>query len=461
MLNETANNSENNSENNNVTLVLFHNDLRVTDNATLSKAAELSGNGRLLLVYGPSLTDGLNDKNSHPAYHYDTMGLARQQFLQEGLIDLNASLEQLGNRLLYLQQTPAVSDTFAQLNELIEAQQVTNICVSKTDDYYQNQVYALLQNKHPQICWHIETTATLFDELPLNDLPKSFTQFRKKIEADYDLLHAEQDIATCSTPKKLSPMPESMLNRNECFLKVQDFQKQSLDEQTQQSSNFKGGETNGLKHLDDYFDSDAPSTYKTTRNALDEWAHSTKFSAWLANGSLSVNTVLSRLRRYERHVIANDSTYWIWFELLWREYFYWYAVTHQQKLFWFKGIGEHTPSTQLDQRRLEKWKSGKTAYPIVNACMHQLKATGYMSNRGRQLVASCFIHELGLDWRYGATYFEQHLIDYDVASNWGNWQYLAGVGADPRGCRQFNLDKQTQQYDPNGEFIRQWQGELE
>lgn len=62
-----------------------------------------------------------------------------------------------------------------------------------------------------------------------------------------------------------------------------------------------------------------------------------------------------------------------------------------------------------------------------------------MSNRGRQLTASCFIHELGLDWRYGATYFEQHLIDYDVASNWGNWQYLAGVGADPRGCRQFNL----------------------
>ncbi len=90
--------------------------------------------------------------------------------------------------------------------------------------------------------------------------------------------------------------------------------------------------------------------------------------------------------------------------------------------------------------------------------MNQLKQTGYMSNRGRQIVASCFIHELGLDWRYGATYFEQHLIDYDVASNWGNWQYLAGVGADPRGCRQFNLSKQTQQYDPNAEFIDKWQG---
>ena len=79
-----------------------------------------------------------------------------------------------------------------------------------------------------------------------------------------------------------------------------------------------------------------------------------------------------------------------------------------------------------------------------------------MSNRGRQIVASALIHELGLDWRCGASYFEQQLIDYDPASNWGNWQYIAGVGADPRGGRQFNLEKQTHMYDPNGEFIAKW-----
>ena len=79
-----------------------------------------------------------------------------------------------------------------------------------------------------------------------------------------------------------------------------------------------------------------------------------------------------------------------------------------------------------------------------------------MSNRGRQLVASCLVNELGVDWRFGAAYFEQQLIDFDVASNWGNWQYLAGVGVDPRGHRRFDLAKQTQQYDPNGEFVRQW-----
>ncbi|MGP9688952.1 DASH family cryptochrome [Psychrobacter sp. AOP22-C1-C5] len=444
----------------NITLVLFHNDLRVADNATLSKAADLSINGRLLLIYAPSLTNNLDEKGSRQPYYYDTMGHARQRFLSQSLAALDASLMQLGNRLLYLQNNLATSDMFTQLNDLIQQQHVTDICVSQTADYDQNQVYKRLQEQNPQVCWHVQATATLFDKLPLDDLPKSFTAFRKKIESNYDLLQAKEDIVICPTPKSLPPMPETLRDSRKYFFVTPMFDEPTFDEPSQQLPDFKGGEPNGLEHLETYFDSDAPSTYKTTRNALDDWTHSTKLSAWLANGSLSVNMVLNRLRHYERNIIANDSTYWIWFELLWREYFYWYAVVHQQKLFWFKGIGQHIPATQLDQKLLEQWQNGTTRYPIVNACMKQLNTTGYISNRGRQLVASCLIHELGLDWRYGATYFEQHLIDYDVASNWGNWQYLAGVGADPRGCRQFNLNKQTEQYDPNGEFISKWQGEV-
>jgi deoxyribodipyrimidine photo-lyase len=85
-------------------------------------------------------------------------------------------------------------------------------------------------------------------------------------------------------------------------------------------------------------------------------------------------------------------------------------------------------------------------------------ATGWLSNRGRQIAASCLVNELNLDWRYGAAFFEKHLLDYDVASNYGNWQYIAGVGADPRGGRHFNIDKQASLYDPEGEFVQRWQG---
>lgn len=462
-------------------LVLFHNDLRVYDNATLVKAAQLAddNDGRLLLVYAQALVDSSKPNNWSQAYHFDEMGEARRQFLVESLADLDRSLQQLGNRLLCLKndsfqqsnpqdESAGTSDTFTQLCQLIESQQVTDICVSQSADYAQNQAYEALQDKYPNINWHVQAVTTLFDDMPTKALPQSFTQFRKKVEYDHDLLTSDFDLLIIQTPTALPAMPDALVNSNEdnkLFFSSQVIDN-SADNQSKVNpqSQFKGGETSAIDHLNTYFDSDAPSIYKQTRNALDDWTHSTKFSAWLANGSLSVKVLLNRLRQYQREVVANDSTYWIWFELLWREYFYWYAEAHQQQLFTFQGISNHKPTTLYDNRsgkapkeqRLIQWQQGETAYPIVNACMKQLNSTGYMSNRGRQIVASAFIHELGLDWRYGATYFERYLIDYDVASNWGNWQYLAGVGADPRGCRQFNLSKQTQQHDPKNEFIDRW-----
>ena len=446
-----------------VVLMLFYNDLRINDNTALLKAAEIASdnNGRLLCVYASDLEDLLAEQASKRPYQFADMGQARTTFLVESLVDLDKSLQRLGNRLLYLEKEHSLQngslqalDAFIRLCQLIEQNAVTDICISQTADYNQNQAYKALQNKFPHINWHSQSTATLFTAMPTHELPKSFTQFRKQVEAHHDLLTAESGFEVYQIPEALPPMPDNMLNGHQYLLN------QQSDDSSQQTkpSEFQGGETSAIKHLNSYFESEAPSTYKITRNALDDWTHSTKFSAWLANGTLSVKILLNRLRLYEAQVIANDSTYWIWFELLWREYFHWYAMAHQQKLFWFRGISQHAPTTCIDNERLEQWQTGTTPYPIVNACMHQLKATGYMSNRGRQIVASCLIHELNLDWRYGASYFEQHLIDYDVASNWGNWQYLAGVGADPRGCRQFNLKKQTQQYDPNGDFIKKWQG---
>ena len=91
----------------------------------------------------------------------------------------------------------------------------------------------------------------------------------------------------------------------------------------------------------------------------------------------------------------------------------------------------------------------------MNANMIELAQTGWMSNRGRQNVASYFSKDMGLDWRIGAAYFESMLIDYDVHSNYGNWMYVAGVGNDPRD-RKFNVALQAERYDPNGRFQRTW-----
>jgi deoxyribodipyrimidine photo-lyase len=93
---------------------------------------------------------------------------------------------------------------------------------------------------------------------------------------------------------------------------------------------------------------------------------------------------------------------------------------------------------------------------MVDAGMHELAATGYLSNRLRQIVASYLIHDLACDWRAGAAWFEAQLIDFDVYSNQGNWLYIAGRGTDPRGGRRFNPQKQAHDYDPDGHYRALW-----
>ena len=108
------------------------------------------------MVHASSLTDMLDDKYHYDAYRYEVIGQARQQFLYESLADLNASLMELGNRLLCLQKSDEALDTFTQLSNLIEQQRVTDICISQTADYNQNKVYDLLQAKYPEIHWHVQ-----------------------------------------------------------------------------------------------------------------------------------------------------------------------------------------------------------------------------------------------------------------------------------------------------------------
>ena len=92
----------------------------------------------------------------------------------------------------------------------------------------------------------------------------------------------------------------------------------------------------------------------------------------------------------------------------------------------------------------------------MDAGMRELKATGYLSNRLRQVVASYLIYDLHSDWRAGAAWFESQLLDYDVYSNQGNWLYIAGRGTDPRGGRRFNPQKQAQDHDANGSYRALW-----
>jgi deoxyribodipyrimidine photo-lyase len=122
--------------------------------------------------------------------------------------------------------------------------------------------------------------------------------------------------------------------------------------------------------------------------------------------------------------------------------------------------GNGTPVVST-QEMLERFLNGTTGTGLIDACQRELFHTGYTSNRARQNVASYLAKHLGINWVLGAEWYECMLIDYDVSNNWGNWQYVAGVGNDPRGvARVFNPIKQACDYDPRGEYVMAWVPEL-
>ena len=148
-------------------------------------------------------------------------------------------------------------------------------------------------------------------------------------------------------------------------------------------------------------------------------------------------------------------------ELIWREFY-------QALLYHFPQTIDQPLREQFanfewldDYAAFFAWCEGRTGYPVVDAAMRMLNATGWMHNRARMIVSSFLTKDLLIDWREGERYFMQQLIDGDTASNVGGWQWAAGVGADAQPFfRVFNPTRQGQRFDPNGVFVKQWLPEL-
>jgi len=223
---------------------------------------------------------------------------------------------------------------------------------------------------------------------------------------------------------------------------------------------FRGGEDAALERLQNYFwDQDLLQKYKFTRNGLLGADYSSKFSPWLANGSLSPREIYRQVKKYEDERKDNVSTYWMVFELIWRDFFRFSAIRYGDAMFKAGGIQHKERDWRHDRDDFERWAKAQTGIPFIDANMRELNQTGFMSNRGRQNVASFLAQNLNIDWRMGAEYFESQLIDYDVCSNYGNWMYNSTVGQDPRN-RYFNILKQANKYDKKGEYVRHWLPEL-
>lgn len=422
-------------------LVWFRNDLRTIDNKSLSEATATCKKVIACFCFDPDLFQENN-------YGFKKTDKFRAQFLIETVQELQERLDKLNIPLYVFIDSPQ-----NKIPPLVEKHQITKIYSQKewtTEEVATEK--GVIRNLEPEnIDWISHYDQFLYHpndlNFEINKTPQVFTAFRKKLEK-----YVSVRPICCISNDFIQPKIEN--NTKVPTLKELGFEDFKVPVHT--AFPFKGGEKSAFNRIEEYFwETKKLSYYKQTRNGLLGTNYSSKLSAWLANGSISAKSIYWEVKKYEKEVVKNSSTYWLIFELIWRDYFKYISLKHETAIFKLGGILEKQYSWSTNSGAITSWINGNTGKTFVDANMIELKETGWMSNRGRQNVASYFAKELQLDWRIGAAYFESMLIDYDVHSNYGNWMYVAGVGNDPRD-RKFNIDSQAERYDPNGKFQQLW-----
>ncbi|MEX1165757.1 MAG: DASH family cryptochrome [Hydrogenophaga sp.] len=380
-------------------------------------------------------------------------GAHRQAFLQQALADLGNSLHALGSGLVALRD--ASPQALLDLARLVDARVVFAEEIAAPDE--QAEVLALRAGGLlVETVWQSSLLDPARLPWPSSDVPDLFTAFRQGVERKGPLPSAPLPI-----PRDWPAWPNAIA-RPQPPAWPQNPPSGSTDARSSfpyGQAAWQGGESQALAHLADYFQSDRPHRYKATRNGLSGTEFSSKWSPWLASGALSPRHAFADLREFEVRQGASDGSYWLWFELLWRDHFRCMALKHGRALFRARGLSampEHQRPVPHRETLFHRWCAGETGQPLVDAGMRELRQTGFLSNRLRQVVASHWLHGMGGDWRAGAAWFESQLLDFDVYSNTGNWLYIAGRGTDPRGGRAFDVAKQTQQHDPDGRYRAMW-----
>ena len=424
----------------NTSLIWFRNNLRVHDNNSIKKAVENHTKVIAVYFFDPKLFQ-------MDEFGFQKTAKYRAKFLIETIIDLRKNLADLNITLLTYFKSP--EDEIHKICDAFEIKKVyTQKEWTKEEENTNNLIKNTLSNEihlieeYDQFLYNPDTVSKDFSKIP-----NVFTVFRKKLEKTVEV-PKEIQVSKCTS--------ENLIENKTIIPTLQDLGFEDFEIHENTAFPFSGGENAALKRLNTYFfETKKVSFYKKTRNGLVGADYSTKFSPWLANGSLSARTIYWKIKEYEAEVDANESTYWVIFELIWRDYFKYISLKYNSKVFQLGGILEKKYQWSSDEKLINQWINGETKDDFVNANMIELKETGFMSNRGRQNVASYFAKELLLDWRIGAAYFESLLIDYDVHSNYGNWMYVAGVGNDPRD-RKFNTQFQAERYDGNHKFRKIW-----
>jgi len=397
-------------------IVWFRQDLRLHDNESLIHALKSGIEIIPVFIFDERVFKGKS------RFGFEKTGKFRAQFIIESIHDLRNSLKKLGSDLIVRVGKPE-----EEIFEIAQKAKSSWIFCNRERTQEEVKVQDALENKLWSIGQEIIFSRgkmlyyTQDLPFPITHCPDTFSSFRKEVER-FVQIRQPLDKPT----KAFAPLTTDLETGE--IPTIEEFGHTSIEKEDRRVIEFKGGETEALKRLKEFiWETDAIANYKDTRNQMLGANYSSKFSAWLAQGCLSPKTIFWEIKKYETERTKNDSTYWLFFELMWRDFFRFMGKKHGNKIFQKGGTKEEQLSDlKNDSSLLQLWIEGRTGVPFIDANMRELAQTGFMSNRGRQNVASFLVKDLKVNWQMGAEYFESLLIDYDPCSNWGNWNYIAG-----------------------------------
>jgi deoxyribodipyrimidine photo-lyase len=413
-------------------LFIFHRDFRIIDNKGLINASKSCDKLYTCFVFTPEQVSRNSYKSKNSI-----------QFMIESLNDLQEEIASNNGELIIIYE-----NTLSALSKLIETLNINGLFFNEDYTPYakaRTEEVKQLCDKKNIIC---ETSQDYYINKPgsvLNGKGVMYVRFTPFYES-YFFDHSFES-PNIYNVKNLSKTTKKIENRLILMEAMNNFVGKTND-----NIAVNGGRTNGLlifqtalRNLNDY---------KDTRDTMSE--KTTMLSAYIKYGCLSIREIVTKIR------ITYSIHHELIRQLIWRDFYMHLLSENPESLEGLTNSRMRKIRWSSNKDRLEKWKTGKTGFPIVDAGMRQMNETGYMHNRVRMIVATFLSKILYLDWRDGEKYFAQKLVDYDVASNTGNWQAVVGGGL--YAMPWFHILSpwtQSKKNDNDLEYIRKWVPELE
>jgi deoxyribodipyrimidine photo-lyase len=397
-----------------ISICWLRRDLRLFDNAALYHALKSQFPVLLLFVFDKDILNHLSDKSDK-----------RVAFIHEALFDINHAIGKNGSSVLVVHDTP-----LAAFSKVTVDYEVKEIFTNHDYELYaisRDEQIKSFANQH-QINFHTFKDQVIFEKsevMKADNTPYTiFTPYSKIWKQQY-----RQSEAVFYPSEKLLAH----------LFKTEPFAFPSLHE--------LGFKEICSKVAQPKISEEIIRNYAETRN-IPGVEGTSQLSTHLRFGTVSVRQIVKTAEQLNEQWLN---------ELIWREFF-------MMILFHFPEVVHHSFKKKYDliewrnnEKEFEQWCKGETGFPIVDAGMRQLNETGWMHNRVRMIVASFLVKDLLVDWRWGEAYFAEKLLDYELSSNNGNWQWAAGTGCDSAPYfRIFNPDQQIKKFDPQLVYIKKW-----